>query len=472
MLLREQFQIIRPLEEMEVALVRAACLDPRLVTPMEEAILRTALSLARLYRIRHAGREIGVGAYLTAFRESISRRLTPVLLGRRPPAREQLVPLMADIKQETIKARDGAMAWLRDRVPPEAVHKELREKALVLVAGGGGGVGYVYLGVMAVLDEFGLVPSLMVGTSIGAILCLFRSRMPRFDQTEIANIVRGLSWRKLFRMISTENRYGIPAALRLFLRAGIGRYFNAGPESSGPGMTLGELPIPTIISVSGIRRGMLPHPVEFYERLLNISPMSLFEPATVARKVQESMGAVAEFFTHPEIMMKLHLGLDEETRDFDALDAAGFSSALPGVIHYDMLRDDKRMKQLLDGLFEAKGIFRLIDGGLTDNLPAQAAWNAVHEGVIGTRNAFILGLNGFAPKLTTPLWLPLARLAAMTVAPNRPYAHLVKDFKKTLSPLELVPSVEVMARAMELGKRQIHDEMPFICRMLAPLPAI
>jgi hypothetical protein len=295
--------------------------------------------------------------------------------------------------------------------------------------------------------------------------------MRRFEHTEMVNIVRALSWRKLFRVISTENRYGLPAALRLLLRAGIGRYFDAGMEAAG-GVRLNELPIPTIISVSGIRRGMLPHPVEFYERLLTLGPLTLLQPIAMARKVQEAMGVVAEFLTQPEIMRPLHLGLDEGTQEFDALDAAGFSSALPGVIHYDVLRDDPRMRGLLDSLFESRGLFRLIDGGLTNNLPAKAAWRAVHKGFIGTRNTFILGLNGFSPKLATPLWLPLERLAALTVAPNRPYAHLVKDFKRTLSPLELVPSLELVARAIELGRKQLNDEMPFICRMLTPLPMI
>jgi hypothetical protein len=130
------------------------------------------------------------------------------------------------------------------------------------------------------------------------------------------------------------------------------------------------------------------------------------------------------------------------------------------------------MRGLLDHLFESKGLFRLIDGGLVDNLPAKAAWRAVHKGMIGTRNALILGLNGFAPKLMTPLWLPLQRLAMMTVDPNLPYAHLIRHFKKTLSPLELVPSVEAVTRAVELGREQIIADVPLLVRMLAPLPPI
>src|SRR5439155_6705829 len=170
-----------------------------------------------------------------------------------------------ELKDRTLKTRDALVRRLAGRVSLDTIDHELRHKSLVLVAGGGGGTGYVYIGVMSLLDEYGLKPRLLVGTSIGAVLALFRSRLPRFDQDEIVNIVRTLSWRKLFRAISTENRYGLPAALRLFLRAGIGRWFGA-EGAGGGGVKLSELPIKTIITVSGIRRGKLPHPIEFYEK--------------------------------------------------------------------------------------------------------------------------------------------------------------------------------------------------------------
>lgn len=470
MLLKQRFQILRPLEEMEMALVRACVDSPSLLDSREEAVLRTALSLARLYKLRHEGHDHPVETWTAPLREDVSRRLAPILLGSKRITRDQLVPHVRDLRAPVLKLRAELVQHLQGRVPEEVLHHELRHKSLVVVAGGGGGTAYVYLGVMGLLDEHGLKPSLLAGTSLGAILMLMRSRMARFDQAELVSIIRGLSWRKLFRFISTENRYGLPAAMRLFLRAGLGRYFNAGPGTQDEGMRLKDLPVPIIVAVGGIRRGMLPRPLEYYERLLGTSPVSLLSPTGVARRIQAVMGTLAEFFTRPEMMVKLHLGLDEKTSGFDAIDAAGFSSALPGVIHYDVLRDDPHMRGLLDGLMEEQGIFRLIDGGLVDNLPVKAAWKAVHHGNIGTRNAFFLGLEGFAPRLSTPFWLPLQRLAAMTVAPNLTYAHLVKRFGPTLSPLELVPSVQLATKAMHFGRKQLTPDMPFLTRMLAPLP--
>ncbi len=467
MLLRERFQITRPLEELELALLRAAIAAPGLITAHEEAVLRSALSLAKLYKVRHEGRDIGVGAYLNPFREELTRRLTPVLLPANGKVeRAHLLPHLRELKERVINTRDQLVRRVAHRVPFDAIDRELRHKALVMVMGGGGGTAYPYLGVMSLLDEYGLKPQLMASASMGAILSLFRSRIARYEQDEIVGIVRSLSYRKLFRSLSTENRYGVPAALRLYLRSGIGRYF--GVDSRGnDGPRLSDLPIKTIISVSGIRKGKLPRPLEFYEKLTALSPKHLLNPLILPRWVK----AISEFMS-PEILHRVHLGADDDTRDFDALDAAGFSSALPGIIHYDVFRDDPRMHRLLSQYMGDHHIARFIDGGLADNVPAKAAWRAVHKGEIGTRNAFILALNGFSMKLSTPLWLALERLAELNVAPNRAWAHLTHDFKKTLSPLAIVPSVDQLLEAVRIGRTELSAHMALISRVMAPLPQL
>ncbi|MFT3707740.1 MAG: patatin-like phospholipase family protein [Archangium sp.] len=468
MRLKERFGITRPLEELELALVRGAIANPKLVDAHEEAVIRTALSLARMYRVHHDGHDVGVQTAVDAFREDLHRRLTPVLLPAKGPiTREALLPHLRELKERTLNTRDQLVRRFADRLPFEAIDRELRHKELVLVMGGGGGTAYVYLGVMALLDEYGLQPKLLVGTSMGSILSLFRSRMPRFEQEEVVGIVRSLSWRKLFRTLSTTNRYGVPGALRLYLRSGIGRYF--GVDSHGTqGPKLSELPIKTIVSVSGIRKGKLPHPLEFYEQQFTNSPRWLLNPLVLPKW----FAAIAEFTARPDILTRVHLGADEGTQDFDALDAAGFSSALPGIIHYDVFRDDPRMHAMLTQYMGDHGIARFIDGGLVDNVPARAAWRAVHKGEIGTRNAFIFALNGFAMKLSTPLWLPLERMAEVNVAKNRPWAHLMHDFKRTLGPLVIVPTVEQLLKAVQLGREALAWDMHLVSRMLAPLPVL
>src|SRR3954468_16065144 len=126
MRLSERFAIIRPLEEMEIALVRAAIENPALVDAHEEAILRTALSLARLYKVRAEGREIGVGAYLAPFREEIERRLKPVLLPARGKiVRTALAPHLKELKGRTLETRDSLVRRLSGRVPLETIDHEM-----------------------------------------------------------------------------------------------------------------------------------------------------------------------------------------------------------------------------------------------------------------------------------------------------------------------------------------------------------
>lgn len=117
MRLKERFQITRPLEQMELQLVRAAADDPDLVTPLEEAVLRSTLSLARIYRVRHDERDIGVGASLEPFRDDVVRRFTPLFSGSKPPRRDQLVPLARDFRDRFRKERDALIKRNAHRLP-------------------------------------------------------------------------------------------------------------------------------------------------------------------------------------------------------------------------------------------------------------------------------------------------------------------------------------------------------------------
>lgn len=462
--LAERFAEARPLEQLELELMQALVERPGLLDAREEAVLRTALSLARTYKLHHQGHDYGVQVTLTPFRHEVTRRLGPVL---KPGMVERalLLPHISPLAERTQQALATLTRRFEGRVSAEDIDHQLRHKELVLVLGGGGGTAYVYLGVMRLLEEFGIKPKLMVGTSMGAILSLFRSRLPSFDTDELASVVRTLSWKKLFRAVSMENRYGLPAALRLFLRSGIGRWFGV-TQAASEAPRLKDLAIDTIVAVGGIRQ--LPHALSYYEQLTSASPTHLMSP----RVWPKWLGAIGELVARPELLTTLHLGADEDSRQFDAIDAAGFSSALPGVIHYDVLRADPNAHELIHATLKKKHVFRLIDGGITDNLPAKAAWRALHSGRLGTRNGLVLALNGFATKLRQPAWLPLQTLAELNVKRNRPYAHLVHDFRRTLSPLAAAPTVAELFEAIELGRRSFAPMMPLIRRLMAPVPRL
>lgn len=454
-------------------MVRASLDSPGWLDARSEARLRYALSLARLTEVRTSdGRDVDLSDEVAALRGRLSETLSPLLLDRRGlvsrPEVASLVPMIWELARDH---RDRLRDRCKSRVAWDDVEAEIRQKVLVLAAGGGGGVGYVYLGAFHALEERGIQPALLSGTSIGSILAAFRARAPRFDVTEVADVVRELSWAKIFRPTHILTRYGLPAPLRLYLRAGIGRHFQ---REDGEVMHLGDTHIPLLITIAGLRRGEVPHEDQWYEHRLgevNAPGGGRFGIARTRKLVGGLWRTLSDFVAHPEMLKPLVLGADAVSREFDLVDAIGFSSAVPGLIHYDIAREDPRMEALLEDILEREGIGRLLDGGLVDNVPARAAWRAVQNGMVGRRNALVVAFDAFAPKLTSPLWLPIQRLAQLTVRPNLPYAHLVKTFLRTPSPLELVPNVSHILKAVRQGRTEFAHELPLVERLLTPIGA-
>jgi predicted acylesterase/phospholipase RssA len=458
----------RPFEEAEAALVRSIVSTRAWLSDADEAAIRYALNLARVGLVRAPdGKDVALGSVLAPFREDV-RAALPALLARGGPDREAVARFVPTLSAQARAFRDRVVNASGGRISRSALDREVCEKALVLVCGGGGGVAWSYLGAFGLLDRYGLVPRLLSGTSMGAVLLLFRAKRARWHAEDVAEALKGLTFKTLFRFLQTGSRYGLPAAMRLYLRAAIGDFLR-GPD--GHPLTLGQLAIPLIVAVTGIRNGALPRDPSYYEHLLDLHARGP-RPSAFSRMVAEVFEAVAELIAQRDRFAAVYLGEDDGTGAFDAIDAVGFSSALPGVIHYDVLREDERMHRLLGELFERHDLFRLVDGGLVDNLPSRVAFGAVQRGAVGTRNAFILGLEGFGPKLSRPLWYGLEQLAAGNVARNKPFIHLHRSFQHVLSPAEIVPPAEELQRAINDGKAELHPDMPFIAHMVRPFPAL
>jgi predicted acylesterase/phospholipase RssA len=460
---------VRPFEEAELALVRAIVTSPAWLSEADEAAVRYALNLARLGLVRAPdGTDVDLWPVLAAYREEVLARAVAPLARAGGIDREAIARAAPGLAADARTWRARAAAAGQGRLPPGALDREVCEKALVLVCGGGGGVAWSYLGAFALLEQYGLVPRLLAGTSMGAVLLLFRARRIRWHAEDVAEALSGLSFKTLFRFLHGESRYGVPAAMRLYLRAAIGQFL-VGPD--GHPLTLAQLPVPLVVAVTGIRAGALPRDPSYYEHLLDLHGREP-RPNALFRLVSEAFEAIGELVAQRDRLARIYLGADEETRAFDAIDAVGFSSALPGVVHYDVVRDDERMHRLLGELLARHDVVRLADGGLVDNLPARAAWGAVQRGAIGTRNAFVLGLEAFGPKLTQPLWFGLEQLAAQNVARNRPFVHHPRSFQRVLSPLEVVPDEGALQRAVQAGKAELHPDMGFLARMCRPFPPL
>ena len=458
----------RPFEEAELGLVRAIVGRPPWLPEQAEQALRYALNLARLTLVRLPdGTDLEVGVFLAPFREELQPIATALFVDKvvvEPAAVNGLVPHLVartrDWRARLLAAFDG-------RLSVETLDRECCEKALLLVCGGGGGVAWSYLGAFDLLQQFGITPRLLSGASMGAALALFRARAVRWDAEEAATALQGLTFRTLFRFLQTESRYGLPAAMRLYLRTAIIGHLQK-PDGAAP--RLDELAIPLVVSCGGLRTGALPREPEYYEHLLDQHEGEPREPLAT-RVPTDLLKVVKELMLQRDRIARLYLGADEGTAGFDAIDAVGFSSALPGVIHYDVLREDPRMHALLDDLFRRRDLFRLVDGGLVDNLPARPLFGLAQAGAIGTRNTFVLGLEGFAPKLTQPLWYGLEQIAAQTTARSRPFVNLLRSYQRVLSPLEVVPGAGSLKKAVQAGRAELLPDMPLLARLCRPFPA-
>lgn len=348
----------------------------------------------------------------------------------------------------------------------ERLEKELTTRHLVVASGGGGGAGYVYNGAFAMIDRHDLMPSLLVGTSIGALATVFRSRRKHFDLAPVVAASRDLSWSDVLRVLESESRYGLPATLRMYIRSGLGKLFL---DDDGQPLRLSGLAIPTYIIATGITVDALKHDLDYYEHLLD-ADMQRSSTRARLRGIARAAGILREFFGRRDALVEMVLGETPGTEEFDALDAVGFSAAVPGVLHYDVLRDDERMRRLLDDLYATYGITRLGEGGLVSNVPARAGWKAAVRGKLDVRQAFVLALDCFAPNPRRPLWLPVQQLVRTgNVERDRKYADLYLPMPRTLSPFNVVPAIRDAMLANEWGQAALEPHMRFIKEMVRPI---
>lgn len=457
--------------------MRAVVADPTWLAPHDESALRWALSLCRISVVQVRPDEgdagvVDIGHALDPLRMRLHAMLAPCFVGDKL-SRDGVRAQMGQIRALARAERAEVLRLFGDRLPPAALDRATRRRPLGLVMGGGGGTGYVYIGALAVLDEAGITPSLIAGTSMGSLLGAFRARTKHFSLGNVRQLLQRLSWRKVFKLFDTESRFGLPATLKLSLREVIGHEFLVGGEGSDKGgdgkkryLRMNELAIPLRVTIAGLVQGDRAVEVNGYADLL--------KDVDDARALKRRAGSMARVFSElgKQPVRALYVGGDELTRDFDVLDAVGFSSSVPGVIHYDILRDDPRMVGLVEQLIAREGVSRLVDGGLVDNLPAREAWRSIQDGAVGDRDPFILSLDAFAPQLTTRhlLFLPLMRIAAENSRSGREQSHLVVTFKGVLSPLAVVPTPSEFLRAVENGRREMAPHIPLIRKMIGPIP--
>ena len=461
------FELRRPLEDVEAAAVRLHLARPGEVHASRLDELRYVLSFARLQVVRAtSGEDVDVGGALAAHAWKVRHVLEPLLVkeGSLARAAAALPALVAETRDRRRRLLEH---FPLDR---DSLEAEVCTRPLVVVCGGGGGAGYGYAGAWSLLHRRGLQPELISGTSIGALMGLFRARRKVFDGAPLVAAARRLSWDRVFRVLKLESRYGLPATLRLYLRAAIGSLFLS-PD--GVPLRFRDLEIPLLITTTGIGVAALKHDLAYYEHYLDdaVTPGVLLRPSRLQR-IGNVASIFGELLSAPDALREIVFGADPATHDADILDAAGFSSAIPGLIHYDVLRDDRPMKCLLDELYARYGITRLAEGGIVNNVPVEPAWAEVQRGRIGRRNAFSLALDCFAPRVRSLLFYPLQQVVRPNVQRNIPYANLYMPLERTLNPVNLVPKLPDLARAMAWTTEELTKHLPFVERSVAPIRPI
>ena len=457
---------MRPFDDAEVALVRALVERPQALPAHREQTLRWALNLARLWILETPDGPVVVGPKLSAFRERMRRRIPAFLT--LPMDWTDLGTEAGIVEGELREVRDQLLTEFAGRVSAEQLNRELGEKALVLAVGGGGGCGYVHLGAFVLLEELGLRPSLISGASMGAMVGLFRARERSFREAMARAVTHQLSYKRIFRVLDAETRYAMPGAFRLHLRSTLARFF---VSERGETMRLDDLEIPFISVVTGLEREAM-RDVQRYERMF----LSQLRKGAFARLmhvkdlIQNVAALLQELYATPGALTPVPLGAETGTASFDVIDAVGFSAAVPAILQYDITRDDPRMHELMRLTLDRYGVDVLADGGLVANVPARLAWEHVQLGRIGKRNAFILGLDCFAPQMgRNVLFVPLQRVVALNVARDLPFMHLIFRYRRLLSATSLVPRPRAINLAVANGHAELATQAPFIKRMMTPL---
>jgi predicted acylesterase/phospholipase RssA len=430
---------IKELSQMECQMVRSLTDGTLKLSPDDEAVLRWALSLARVSRVLDPN-PIEIGHATDIYRT----KLYDILRSSRN---------IAQIKALISSERAELLSLFKDKLSSQALDAAVQTRPLALALGGGGGTSFIFAGAFQALEEAGIIPDAIAGSSMGAFLGLYRAKTKHFNLEDLKRLASPLVWSRITQSSEQGSRFGLPATFRLNLHSVFGSEFGRDDRT----LYLSELEIPLRVTVAGIADADVEELPDTH--WLESNKM---EAAELKKREQSIVQTLLQIAKKP--LKAIYLGSDELTRDFDVLDAVGFSGAVPGLFHYDVLRNDPHMVPLIRELMHQQGVSRFIDGGFADNLPAAAAGSCLTD-------PFILALDGFAPNWKRHwLFLPMMRIAAENSKKGYETAHLTIAYQHVLSPINIVPSQKELDRTIEHGRQETQSHIAFIKKMLGPIP--
>ncbi|REH39884.1 patatin-like phospholipase [Paraperlucidibaca baekdonensis] len=471
MSLSEETALLR-IKRMEASLIRSYLTHSDVLRRADYELVRYALVLARL-------RAFSPGAAGTRLahrqaRAEVTLNTSPVATLRKllldtlyAPLREQrnILLRLSQVRQHVPQVRAATAQARRELLATHAhdfnaaeLDAELCHKVLVLAPGGGGGSGFVYIGLVARLKAEGLLPSYIVGASIGALLGGLMARDAEPDIEALMAWGKGLRVRQIFSRPTTAGVLSLPGAVRLHLR-GMDQMLC---HPDGSPLRIKDLAIPYDALIAGVKLSAY--------RDLPALPARRSHMLGAPMVVAERMLQLISYFS-PHVAQGIVLGRDERTREMRVVDAIGLSSAIPGVLQYAPWRDDVKSLSILSDLRKTHQLRAFMDGGTVANVPARAAWKGVQSGRIGTRNAFYLALDCFHPQWSAGhAWLvPVTQAIQAQLPAQRPYYDWLVRFQPTPSPVNLLPSPTVFDKAFQWGWDQAESLLPQLHEALRPL---
>ncbi|MGV0627334.1 patatin-like phospholipase family protein [Mycolicibacter minnesotensis] len=467
------------LQKMENRLIRHTLRKPDVLSAEQLRRLRYLLNFARLEDFEPGaagpngtrGRgDVSVGVELAPWRARVADAL-------RGPLREERDPVMAltaarDALGVLTAGQNEQRRLLIERHSNDfsaaELDAEVGYKKLVTVLGGGGGAGFVYIGGMETLLESGAVPDYLIGSSFGSILASVVSRTLPVPIEEYIRWAKTVSFRAILGPDRPRRRHGLTGVFALNFDLFADAMFR---REDGEPMRMSDLAIPFDAVVAGVRRQPFAAlPSRYRNQRLAALQLRSFPYLSIGLgpQIATRMWQTAAFID-PRVVTPIVIGGDRPDRDVNVVDAASFSSAIPGVLHHET--KDPAMEPLFDALLADNDVGALVDGGAASNVPLELAWKRVRAGRLGSRNACYLAFDCFHPQWDPKhLWLvPVTQSIQLQMVRNAPYAdHLVR-FSPTLSPVNLAPSAATIDRACQWGRKSVEHAVPVVTALLQPI---
>lgn len=464
------FDRIQPLKAFERRLLKRLVADESYLASEDEALVRYALNLARIDQFDGPdGQTWQLADCVDDLRRWLIDAVIPALPERGPEERgrllaqrEKLASRVDETRSRVLEATDGA-------VDAEYLDADMRQKSLVLVLGGGGGAGLFHLATFSILEELGITPEFIVGSSMGSVLGLLRALDREYNPlTAALALPRELDYQHVFRPYTGGSRYGFPGAYHLNISRIARQIFEAFYDK--PDIRFSDLAIPLEVVTCGVKRGF---DLEESEATSDIDPVE--EPVSlgsIRQNTKRLFGAARRLITESGLLQRVPFGR-RLTRNFPVVEAVGFSCAVPGFFNFDIFHDDPATIEPLDALFERDGLLRLCDGGIVSNVPSKTAFESVQRGKLGSRNTWIASFDVFAPvpRRRNVIWLPIQQLIRPNVLAERPYSDFHKTFRNPPDPTRvLMNSYSEIRDVLEAGRDELEEDTDLMQRALHPLP--